>query len=240
MAALLNGMVGVDPLDPATADSQGHVRTDYRRFLDEDGLRGARIGVWRREYLWRDETTARRMEGVLEVFEERGATLVDPVQLPNWKEATGHHVSVMFLEFEHGINTYLSGLTNSEVRTLADVVAFNAAHEDEELGWHNQGLLEGCVGSLPLPNPEYRIPLPRSERIARADFGRAFRRHRLDAIVAPTYFQSWPINLIDGDPRVRERRRRCVERGRVSEPHGAGGVHRGVADRHLVPRSCLG
>ena len=42
--------------------------------------------------------------------------------------------------------------------------------------------------------------LPRSQRIARADFGRAFRRHRLDAIIAPTYFRSWPINLIDGDP----------------------------------------
>ena len=79
-------MVGVDPLDPATAGSQGHVRADYRRFLHKDGLRGARIGVWRREDLWRDDTIARRMEGVLEVFEERGATLIDPVQLPNGKK----------------------------------------------------------------------------------------------------------------------------------------------------------
>ena len=155
-------MVGVDPLDPATAGSQGHVRADYRRFLHKDGLRGARIGVWRREDLWRDDTIARRMEGVLEVFEERGATLIDPVQLPNWKEATAHHVSVMFSEFEHGINRYLSGLANTDIRTLADVVAFNESHHDEELAWHNQALLEGSVGSKPLPNPEYRIVLPRS------------------------------------------------------------------------------
>jgi amidase len=202
VAALLNGMVGVDPLDPATAGSQGHVRADYRRFLHQDGLRGARIGVWRREDLWRDDTIARRMEGVLEVFEERGATLVDPVQLPNWKEATAHHVSVMFSEFEHGINNYLSGLANTDIHTLADVVAFNESHDDEELAWHNQALLEGSVGSKPLPNPEYRIVLPRSERIARSDFGRAFRRHRLDAIITPTFVRSWPINLIDGDPYV--------------------------------------
>ena len=26
------------------------------------------------------------------------------------------------------------------------------------------------------------------------------RRHRLDAIVAPTFVRAWPLNLIDGDP----------------------------------------
>src|SRR5215203_5231386 len=36
-----------DPRDPATADSKGHSYRDYRRFLDPNGLRGARIGVWR-------------------------------------------------------------------------------------------------------------------------------------------------------------------------------------------------
>ena len=69
----------------------------------------------------------------------------------------------MFSEFEHGINRYLSGLANTDIRTLADVVAFNESHHDEELAWHNQALLEGSVGSKPLPNPEYRIVLPQSE-----------------------------------------------------------------------------
>ena len=33
--------------------SDGHSQPDYGRFLDQDGLRGARIGVWRRQDLWR-------------------------------------------------------------------------------------------------------------------------------------------------------------------------------------------
>ena len=89
LASLLNGMVGVDPLDPLTADSDGHIPSDYRRFLHKDGLRGARIGVWRREDLWRDGTIARRMESVLDVFTEGGATLVDPVQLPELERGHG-------------------------------------------------------------------------------------------------------------------------------------------------------
>ena len=46
-ATVLGAMTGGDPRDPATADSKGHFHRDYRRFLDPDGLRGARIGVWR-------------------------------------------------------------------------------------------------------------------------------------------------------------------------------------------------
>ena len=45
-ATVLGAMTGVDPRDPATADSRGHSHRDYR-FLDPDGLRGARVGVWR-------------------------------------------------------------------------------------------------------------------------------------------------------------------------------------------------
>ena len=77
----------------------------------------------------------------------------------------------MFPEFEHGIKRYLSGLSNTEVRTLADVVAFNEAHADGELAWHHQTLLEVCVGSTPLPNRSTGSPAA-LERIARADFGR--------------------------------------------------------------------
>ena len=199
LAIVLNGMVGVDPLDPLTAASEGHTPPDYQRFLDEDGLRGARIGVWRRHDLWKDDAISRRFEGVLPVFRELGATLFDPVDLPNWMAATGDHVSVMFSEFEQGVGRYMSGLSNTEIRTLADVVAFNEANHDEELQWHNQALLEGSVDSAPLPNPEYLRALRRSQRVARADFADVMRRHRLDAIVAPTFVRAWPIDLIDGD-----------------------------------------
>src|SRR4029453_9184790 len=46
-ATVLGAMTGVDPRAPAPAASRGPSPRDYRRFLDPEGLRGARIGIWR-------------------------------------------------------------------------------------------------------------------------------------------------------------------------------------------------
>ena len=46
-AVLLGAATGVDPNDAATAAQAGHAFTDYTRFLDDEALKGARIGVWR-------------------------------------------------------------------------------------------------------------------------------------------------------------------------------------------------
>ena len=43
-AAVLGAMTGVDPRDPATADSQGHFFKDYRQFLDPTACEGAVSG----------------------------------------------------------------------------------------------------------------------------------------------------------------------------------------------------
>src|SRR5262249_19186224 len=47
LAKLLDGMVGYDPEDPVTALGVGKFEGGYTRFLDADGLRGARIGILR-------------------------------------------------------------------------------------------------------------------------------------------------------------------------------------------------
>jgi len=49
-AILLGVLTGVDPRDPATEGSVGKSHADYLRFLEPDGLRGARIGVPRQVY----------------------------------------------------------------------------------------------------------------------------------------------------------------------------------------------
>jgi Asp-tRNA(Asn)/Glu-tRNA(Gln) amidotransferase A subunit family amidase len=47
-AAVLSVVAGYDPADPITSESNGKVAKDYTKFLDKDGLKGARIGVLRR------------------------------------------------------------------------------------------------------------------------------------------------------------------------------------------------
>lgn len=45
--AVLEVIVGQDPADPVTLESEGRVPDNYRQFLDADALQGARIGVLR-------------------------------------------------------------------------------------------------------------------------------------------------------------------------------------------------
>ena len=199
VATVLGGMVGVDPGDPLTAGSEDHGHADYRPFLDRDGLRGARIGVWRPKHLWKHEDVAEVIEGVLPAFRDLGATVVDPVDLPHWIVATGEHVGVMFYEFRHGIDRYLTGLVDSPVRSLAEVVEFNRANRDDELRWHSQNTLRSALKQPPLSDPGYARSLRRSREIGRAAFRETMRAHRLDAIVSPTFLRPWLINLVDGD-----------------------------------------
>src|SRR5581483_4970815 len=49
-ALMLGAITGVDELDAATAASKSLYHTDYTKFLDANGLRGARIGVAREHY----------------------------------------------------------------------------------------------------------------------------------------------------------------------------------------------
>ena len=199
VATMLSAIAGQDPLDPFTVGSVGHVRADYRRFLDPAGLRGARIGVWRPKHLWKHDEVAAVIEEAIAALREAGARVIDPVALPHWLDATGEHVSVMFSEFRHDIGAYLSGLTDTSMRTLADVIAFNEAHHHEELRWHSQGLLESANEQPPLSDPGYRRSLRRSRRLGRAAFDRPMTEHRLDAIVAPTFIRAWVIDLRGGD-----------------------------------------
>jgi amidase len=208
VAALLGAMVGVDQLDPANSSGVGQTAEDYRAFLDPEGLRGARIGVWRRPDLWainEDEPeflteAGKLIEGLLPVLKDLGAEVIDPIEMPDWDEATGWHNGVMFREFREGINAYLSGLTNTDIRTLTDVIEFNNAHSNEELQWHSQNLLEDANANPPLSDPGYQEALTTSEKLGKEAFEIPMREHRLDAIFAPTFRRSWLINLVDGDP----------------------------------------
>jgi len=46
-ARLLDVIVGSDPADPRTADAAQHIPSSYTAFLDRNGVRGARIGIFR-------------------------------------------------------------------------------------------------------------------------------------------------------------------------------------------------
>ncbi|HYY43076.1 MAG TPA: amidase family protein, partial [Pyrinomonadaceae bacterium] len=79
-AALLSALAGSDPRDPATAASNGKAQADYTKFLDANGLRGARIGIARKHFGFSDAVDVLMNEAIAEL-KRQGATIVDPADI---------------------------------------------------------------------------------------------------------------------------------------------------------------
>ncbi len=78
-AAVLSVVAGFDPADPVTAEAKGKVEKDYTKFLDRNGLKGARLGVFRR-YInapTTDPEIKALMEKAIEEMKTQGAEVVD-------------------------------------------------------------------------------------------------------------------------------------------------------------------
>src|SRR5256886_8672033 len=74
-AILLGVLAGADPDDAVTASGPGI--TDYTKFLDAGGLKGATIGVARTKLMGYHPGTDRLVEQALDVMRRQGATIVD-------------------------------------------------------------------------------------------------------------------------------------------------------------------
>src|SRR6202050_3704641 len=80
-AMMLGVMAGPDPSDPASSAASGRFESDYLRYLDPDGLRGARLGVARRFFAESAPLNA-FLDGWVEALKRAGAIVIDPADLP--------------------------------------------------------------------------------------------------------------------------------------------------------------
>jgi amidase len=81
VAILLSAMAGADPQDVATADSQRQQFPDYTKFLDPDGLKGARLGIVRK-YFGFNDAVDQLMDTLIGEMKRAGAEIVDPADIP--------------------------------------------------------------------------------------------------------------------------------------------------------------
>lgn len=199
-AALLSVIAGADARDAATAASAGHVAADYTTFCDDDGLRGARIGVLRQLFN-AGPAVERIIEASLAAMRDAGAILVDPVRVPSIGTFDADEFEVLLHESKAGIEAYLATLSGEGLpRTLADVIRFNELHAAESMPYFGQEILVQAQAKGGLDAPAYRRALARCQRLSRAEgIDRVMRTHRLDALVAPTGGPAWVIDLVNGD-----------------------------------------
>jgi amidase len=199
-AALLSALAGVDPRDAATGPSGGH-GGDYTRFLDPDGLKGLRLGIARKRYTGVHRAVDKLFEAALSVLRDRGAVLVDKVDLTTEDNPKDAEDTVLTYEFKVDLNAYLAALgPNAPVKSLAEVIAFNERNAGAELLLFGQETMVRAQAKGPLTTPEYVRALERCRRVARREgIDLVMSRHRLDAIICPTATPPRPIDVVDGD-----------------------------------------
>ena len=202
-AVVLGVLAGPDPRDPASADSGLRGLDDYTPFLDPAGLRDARIGV-ARHLLGFHDGVDRRVEEALDAMRAAGAVVVDPVELGTGPARAGLQMAeaeVLFYEFKAGLNAYLAARApGAEVRSLADLIAFNERNAETEMPYFGQERLIAAEAKGPLSEPGYLAALAASRRLSRAEgIDRTMDGHRLDAVVAPTGGPAWVTDLVNGD-----------------------------------------
>jgi amidase len=197
---LLGAMTGFDGRDPAMQAGRRRTIRDYRPFLDENGLQGLRIGV-ARSMAGTDVRILKVFEANLEVMKQLGAVLVDPVEVPNFKEIGKSEKEVLHFEFKADLNLYLAGRgPKIKVKTLEDVIKFNEEHKAQVMPYFGQELMLEAQEKGPLTSRKYLRALEKDLRLTRKEGIRAvMKEHRLDAITVPSGGPAWMIDLVNGD-----------------------------------------
>jgi amidase len=200
-ATLLGVLAGIDANDAITNESHGKAQTDYTKFLDPNGLRGARIGV-ARKFFGFSEKVDKLMTAALDTMKHLGAEIIDPADLPSMGKFGDSELEVMLYEFKADLNAYLERLgPKAPVRTLKDIIDFNDKNAGKEMPFFGQDIMIKAQEKGPLTTPAYVRALKKNHELSRRQgIDAVMAKYKLDALVAPTAPPAWPIDLANGDP----------------------------------------
>lgn len=199
-AILLGALTGTDSRDSATQLSRNKSYTDYTRFLDKNSLRGARLGIARKFFGFNDHVD-KTMNALIQELKQLGAVVVDPAEIPTSGQFDESELEVLLYEFKADLNSYLAGLgPQAPVRSLKQIIEFNEKNREREMPYFGQELFIRAEAKGPLSSKAYLSALQKNRRLSRTqgiDF--VMRRHKLDALIAPTGGPAWPTDWLNGD-----------------------------------------
>src|SRR5947209_15047605 len=197
---LLGILAGIDSRDEATKASTGKSAADYTKFLDAGGLKGARIGVQRKSFGFNDAVD-KLMNDCIDIIKKRGATVIDPADIPTNGKFDDSELEVLLYEFKADLNSYLAALgPRAPVKSLKEIIDFNEQYKDREMPYFGQDLFTKAQAKGPLTDKAYRDALTKNHRMSRKegiDF--VMDKNRLDALIAPTGGPAWTTDWINGD-----------------------------------------
>lgn len=199
-ALVMNAIAGTDPADATTAEADAR-KVDYVAALDADSLRGARIGVMRFMANGFSDDTRAAFEVSLQAMRDAGAELVEIIEGPDMRAIGERQLLVLLTELKVDLNAYLATTDPEQVptRTLAEVIAFNAA-EPRETVLFGQELFEQAEATKGLDDPAYVDALATIQRRAGVEgIDRMMTQNRVVALVSPTTSRAWTNDRADDD-----------------------------------------
>jgi len=199
-ALVLTAIAGSDPMDAATAEADTR-KVDYVAALDADSLRGARIGVLRFMANNFSDDTRAAFERSLQAMRDAGAELVEITEGPDMRAIGGAQLTVLLTELKVDLNAYLASTDPEQVptRTLAEVIAFNAA-EPRETVLFGQELFERAEATGGLEDPAYVTARETSLRLSGVEgIDRMMAANNVVALVSPTTSRAWTNDRDDQD-----------------------------------------
>src|SRR5690606_18623478 len=163
-----------------------------------DALQGQRVGVMR---FASGFGTDEPFEEALRTLRAQGAVLVEIEQLPGRQEIARNELTVLLIELKHDLNAYLATTPPAvTTRTLADLIAFNAAHADVEMPFFGQSFFEQAQAMPGIDSDRYRRARDVSLRMAGVEgIDRLLDEHDVVALVGPTVAAAWLIDTVHGD-----------------------------------------
>lgn len=184
-ALVLTAIAGADPADPATIDADKY-KADYAAALKPDALKGKRLGVFR--------TPAGNLPEMDDLFEQAlkdlraaGAELVEVKELPaEYRATAAAGLIVMQTEFKADVAMYLAKAAPAvSAKSLADLIAFNRLHANEEMPLFAQQIFEQSEARGGLDDPAY-LKAVAAGKLAAGPNGidAMLKADKLDALIA--------------------------------------------------------
>lgn len=150
-----------------------------------ESLEGLRLGFLR-HLNGENEDVQKLTESSLNLLRSLGAEIIK-VELPHTREISQLRFRAMLGEYREDLNAYLAS-TTSQVRSIADLIAFNQANADKEMPYFGQEFLE-MAAALDSEEgiAETKAARETARRLAREEgIDAVLQEHRLDAFVVST------------------------------------------------------
>ena len=191
-AKILEIISGVDLNDPATLNIPDDFNFNFTSDLNDSSLAGKRFGLLPTGSMNSDGKLM--LKKIRMMLEEAGATVID---IDDNREYPGpEELLVLLYEFKVGLEQYLAS-SNSEFKTLDELIAFNEDNKDEVLKYFDQSHFYDS-NDTPSQKEEYLLALERVLQ-TRDEIDSFIKEYDIEALVGLSWSPAWAINHEGGD-----------------------------------------